>query len=224
MRPRPILLLYVSLEILAFACFACRKSSSQPQSVPVITKEAVAFTNHVFDPASPPPDMPPLSAGESAECDSDFRSNASLLWQPGQTDATHVIVTITQVKMTLQLRINIWVPVGASQHLIEHEEGHRQISESYYEAADKLAAQIAAPYVGRQVEVTGTDLAAESDKMVQQMAKEITTEYNKQLDPSPAQLLYDSITDHSRNGVAAKDAVAHALKNVLIEGNGAKSP
>jgi hypothetical protein len=185
--------------------------------VPVITKEPVAFANHAFDPASPPADMPPLASGESAECESDFRSHTALLWEPRKTDATHATVTITQVRMTLQLRINIWVPVGATQHLMEHEEGHRLISENYYQAADKLAAQVAANYIGRQVEVTGADLAAESDKVVQQMGKEITAEYNKQINPDPAQLLYDSITDHGRNGVAAKDAVAHAIKNVTIE-------
>jgi hypothetical protein len=49
------------------------------------------------------------------------------------------------------------------------------------------------------------------------MATEITEEYNKQLNPEPAQLLYDTITDHSRNEVVVKDAVAHALKNVSVE-------
>jgi hypothetical protein len=32
-------------------------------------------------------------------------------------------------------------------------------------------------------------------------------------------LLYDGITDHGRNEVVVKDAVAHALKNVSIESN-----
>jgi hypothetical protein len=53
--------------------------------------------------------------------------------------------------------------------------------------------------------------------MLQQMASEITTEYNKELNPGPAQLLYDSITDHSRNEVVVNDAVAHAFKNTKIE-------
>ena len=36
-------------------------------------------------------------------------------------------VTITQIKVTLQLNINIWVPAGVTQHVIEHEGGHRQV-------------------------------------------------------------------------------------------------
>ena len=161
--------------------------------------------------------MPPLAPGENAECDSEFRSSASLRGEPRQTDATHATITVTHVNMTLQLNINIWLPAGATQHVIEHEEGHRQISEYYYQTAGKLAERIAAKYLGRQIEITGTDLTAESGKTLQQLAADITDEYGKELNPEPTQLLYDSITDHSRNDVVVKDAVAHALKNTAIE-------
>ena len=171
----------------------------------------------MFDPAAPPPDMPPLSHGENAECDSNFLSSASVRGESRPTDATHATVTVTRINVTLQLQINIWVPVGVTPHVIEHEDGHRQISESYYQTADKLAARIAAAYMGKQIEITGADLGAESSEMLQQMAAEITDEYGRELNPGPAQLLYDSITDHGRNDVVVKDAVAHALKNVTIE-------
>ncbi|HEV3374333.1 MAG TPA: hypothetical protein VG051_01440 [Candidatus Acidoferrum sp.] len=185
--------------------------------MPTINKQPVAFANRTFDPATPPTDMPPLAPGENAECDSDFQSNASVRGESRQTDATHATVTITQIKVTLGLHINIWVPSGVTQRVIEHEEGHRQISEYYYQTADKLAERIAAAYMGKHVEITGTDLAAESSKMLQQMAADITDEYNKELNPGPTQLLYDAITDHGRNEVVAEDAVAHALQNITIE-------
>jgi hypothetical protein len=218
---RSLIVLCVLLGALILGWLAWRSLSSRQQSVeappPSIIKQPVALANRTFDPAAPPVDMPHLAPGESAECDSDFLSNASVRGEPRQTDATHAIVTITQIKMTLQLRINIWVPTGATQHLIDHEDGHRQISEYYYQTADGIAGRIASTYMGKQVEITGADLGAESSKMLQQMAADITTEYNKQLDPEPAQLLYDSITDHGRNDVIVKDAVAHALKNSNIE-------
>jgi hypothetical protein len=185
--------------------------------LPTINKQPVAIANLTFDPARPPTNMPPLAPGENAECDSDFLSNAGVHGESRQTDATHATVTITQIKVTLQLNINIWVPTGVTQHVVEHEEGHRQISEYYYQTADKLAERIAATYMGKQVEITGTDLNAESSKMLQQMATDITDEYNKELNPGPTQLLYDTITDHGRNEVVVKDAVAHALKNIAIE-------
>jgi hypothetical protein len=193
-----------------------------------INKQPALFASRTFDPATPPAGMPPLSGGEDAECESNFLSNASVGGQTRQTDATHATLTITKIKMTLQLNVTVWVPVGVTEHVIEHEEGHRQISEYYYQTADKLAERIAAKYMGKQIDIgvdlSGTDLDAESSKVLGQMATEVTDEYNKQLNPEPTQLLYDTITDHSRNQVVAKDAVAHALKNVTIESTQPASP
>jgi hypothetical protein len=189
------------------------------REAPVLTisKQPVAFASHTFDPAAPPAEMPPLAPGESAECDSNFLSNTSVRGETRKADATHATVTITHVQVMLQLNINIWVPTGATQVLIEHEEGHRQISEYSYQTADKLAGRIAAIYIGKQVEITGTDLDAESSKILQQLATEITDEYSKELDPGPPQRLYDVITDHGKNGVVAQGAVDHALKNIAVE-------
>ena len=218
---RRLIVLCVLLGMLIFGGLAWRDRSSRQQiseaSVPTINKQPVAFASRTFDPVTPPADMPPLASGETAECDSEFLSNASVRGESRPTDATHATVTITQIKMTLQLNINIWVPAGVTQHVIEHEEGHRQVSEYYYQTADKVAERIAATYMGKQVDIAGTDLGAESNKMLQQMAAEITDEYKKELNPGPTQLLYDSITDHGRNEVVVKDAVAHALRNIAIE-------
>ena len=186
-------------------------------SAPTIIKKPVNFSYRPFDPANPPYDRPPTTPGEDAACDSNFLSNASVAGQTRQADTTHATLVITQVTVTLQLTITIWVPLDVTQHVTDHEEGHRQISESYYQTADKVAERIAASYIGKEVHTAGPDLDAESNKVLQQMADEITTEYNKELNPQPTQLLYDTITDHGRNGVVAKDAVAHALKNTAIE-------
>ena len=221
MRSRGLLVLCVSVAALVFGWITWRNVLSRQQfrepSAPIIIMQPVAVANRTFDPTAPPRDMPPLSGGEIAVCDSDFQSNASVRGESRQTDSTHATITITQVKMTLQLNINIWVPTGATQRVTEHEEGHRQISEHYYQTADKLAEKIAARYLGRQVDIAGADLGAESNKMLQQIAREITGEYNKQLNPGPTQLLYDDITDHGRNDVVVQDAVAHAIKNVVVE-------
>src|SRR5262249_14768319 len=147
----------VLLSVATVGCVACRDSASrQPEEAsPTIDKQQVVFASHEFEPSAPPANMPPLSPGETAVCDSDFLSGAIVRGEPRRTDSTHATLTVTQVKVTLQLKVNIWLPAGANQHLIEHEDGHRQISEYYYQTADKLAERIAAPYVGKQVEITG---------------------------------------------------------------------
>jgi hypothetical protein len=211
-----VLLKALLIGCLAYGTVACSPSPKEPPRV-TINRQPVNFARRTFDPVNPPSGMPPLTQGENAACDSDFLSNAIVGGETRPTDATHATVTITHIKMNLQLNINIWVPNDVTEHVTEHEQGHRQISEYYYQAADKLAEQIAKPYVGKQVDITGTNLQLESDKFLQQTATAITTEYNRQLNPEPTQLLYDSITDHSRNEVIVKDAVAHAIKNVSIE-------
>jgi hypothetical protein len=220
---RRLILPIALLAVLVVAWLAWRAPSpSSPRQLPqtpspTINKQPVALAKHTFDPAAPPPDMPPLAPGETAECDANFLSSANARGETRKLDSTHAILTVTDVKVTLQLRINLWLPIDAPPFLIDHEEGHRQIAEFSYQSADQLAQRIAASYLGRQVEITGADLDAASVKMLQQLATEITDEYNKQLNPSPPQLLYDSITDHAKNGVVARDAVEHALKNAAIE-------
>ncbi len=213
---RRSIVLCVLLGLLIFGWLRWRDPSSLRQlsetPATIINKQPVTFANRTFDPARPPADMPPLVPGEEAVCDSNFLSNASVGGQARQTDATHAMVTVTQIKVTLELNITIWVPANVTQHLIEHEEGHRRISEYYYQTADQLAERIAATYMGKEVLITGTDLPAEFSKWFQQMGADIIDEYNKELNPTPTQLRYDAITDHGRNEVVARDAVAQALK------------
>src|SRR5579859_1039715 len=68
-------------------------------SVPTVMKQPVVFASLTFDPAAPPAEMPPLGAGENAECDSDFRSAANVRGESRQKDATHATMSITQINV-----------------------------------------------------------------------------------------------------------------------------
>src|SRR5438309_2558280 len=139
MSPRGSIWLCVLLGVLVAGGLGCGTRSSLRQSeapAAIVDKLPVAFANRTFDPANPPADMPPLGTGEQAECDSNFLSDASVGGETQQTDARHAFVTITQIKIALQLNITIWAPANVSSHVMEHEGGHRQISEHYYETAD----------------------------------------------------------------------------------------
>lgn len=223
LRVRTIIVGFLLLCVLAFAWLKWRNSASRKEakesSASIVNKLPIHFANRTFDPTNPPPEMPPMTPGEAAVCDSNFVASANVSGDTHHMDTTHASVTVTQVKITLQLNITIWTPGDVSPRVIEHENGHRQISEHYYETADKVAERIAAMYLGRQTEISGADLDGESDKLLQQMAAEITEEYGKRLNPNPTQQLYDTITDHSRNDVSVQDAIAHAINNAAVEAN-----
>lgn len=213
---------FLLCAVVSVAICACH--SSPETAAPQVRKDAVAITKlpagfaaRKFDPAEPPANMPPLHPGEAAVCDADFIARSSVRGQPRRIDATHATLTVTQVLMTLQLQTNIWVPTDAPQTITDHEEGHREIAEYYYQTADKLAERIATSYIGKRVDVSGDDLDSASSQKLLEIATEITDEYTKEINSNSTQLLYDDITDHSRNGVVAKDAVEHAIKNAAVE-------
>jgi hypothetical protein len=188
LRVRFILMSFLLLGAIVFGWLKWRGSSTQhnvERPSTVIDKQPVVFANRTFDPAAPPADMPPLGPGEGAECDSRFLSHARVAGESRQAGATRAILTVTQVTMTLQLNITVWVPSGAPERVIEHEDGHRQISEFFYRNADTVADRIAASYIGKEVELSGPDLNAASSAMLQQLASEIAAEYGAELNPGP---------------------------------------
>ncbi len=144
----------VAFTLPVFATIVLLAAPSASAQTPGVTvdKQPESYSTRSFDPAKPPADMPPPTPGEDAECDSNFLSDAAVGGQAKQTDATHAIVTVTQVKVTLNLEIIVWLPNKVTQHVVDHEQGHRQISEYFYQDADKVANKIAASYMGEAVD------------------------------------------------------------------------
>jgi hypothetical protein len=182
------------------------------QAQVTITKVPVHVGTQTFDPRRPPRHMPPLSPPEEAVCASDFLSDASVGGQAVQTDSTHGKLTINQIKVTLKLDIAVWLPINAPKTTVDHEDGHRQISEYYYRNAEAVARLIAERYMGKEIELTGRDLRKAVSSALKQAGAEITNEYNRQLTVEKTQARYDSITQHSRSDIRVADAVAQALK------------
>lgn len=183
------------------------------EQLPVeIVKMPAQVGTRYFDPKRPPRDRPPLTGPEEAVCAGDFLSDASVGAQAVQTDATHAKATINRIKVTLQLDMTIWLPNNPQKWTVEHEEGHRQISEHYYQNAEVIARRIAEPYLGKTIEISGRDLQRALSAAVGKIAEEITKEYNRQMPVETTQDRFDTITEHSRKETPVPDAVAQALK------------
>lgn len=52
--------------------------------------------------------------------------------------------------------------------------------------------------------------------MLRELAKKFTDEYGNQLNQDPAQQLFDTMTDHSRNETPVSDAITAAIKDAEI--------
>ena len=192
--------------------------AEQPQ-VEVVKMPAQIGTRY-FDPKRPPRDRPPLTGIEEAVCAGDFLSDAAVGSQAQMTDATHAKATINKIKVTLQLNITIWLPNNPQKWTVEHEEGHRQISEYYYQNAEAVARRVAAPYIGKTFDISGNDLRRALSAAIGKIAEEITNEYNRHMPVETTQARYDTITDHSQKDIPVPEAVAQALKETYPAGNG----
>lgn len=189
--------------------------SEQPQ-VEIVKMPAQIGTRY-FDPKRPPRDRPPLTGPEEAVCAGDFLSDASVGGQAMQTDATHAKATINRIKVTLQLNITTWLPNNPQKWIIEHEEGHRQISEYYYRNAEVIARRISEPYLGKTIDLSGADLRNALSAAIDKIKVEITNEYNRQMPVATTQDRYDTITEHGRKDIPVPHGVAQALKETFPE-------
>jgi len=189
--------------------------SEQPQ-VEIVKMPAQIGTRY-FDPKRPPRDRPPLTGPEEAVCAGDFLSDASVGGQAMQTDATHAKATINRIKVTLRLNITTWLPNNPQKWIIEHEEGHRQISEYYYRNAEVIARRISEPYLGKTIDLSGADLRNALSAAIDKIKVEITNEYNRQMPVATTQDRYDTITEHGRKDIPVPDGVAQALKETSPE-------
>jgi hypothetical protein len=183
-------------------------------SAQVVVKQSPAdVKTRSFDPKHPTSEMPPLKPGEAAVTESKFGCGVQIEVEVSQQPGEKPVMKITGVNATLKLGIVIWLPTDTTRKIKAHEEGHRQISEMSYKNAKQTAEKIGAKYIGRQLKVPSMD-ERETQPVIRRACNEFCEEYLGAIEvPSQkVQERYDDITDHGRNDVPEKDAIARAMR------------
>jgi hypothetical protein len=170
-----------------------------------------------FDPKKPPAEMPKLDPKEAAVTQSFFGAESRVggsVEQRKVGDEYHASVKVDTVEMTLTLRITIWLPKDAVPKLVNHEEGHRKISEHFYRDAEKIARKEAQGLLGRTIQGKGRDFEDAANNALQQAAQELGGRFLGQTDTpaGKAQDFYDEITAHGTNPVKEDKAIADAIR------------
>ena len=176
-----------------------------------VTRNPTSVSTKTFDPKRPPADMPPLTRDEAAVTQSKFACGVKLDVEISQTGDEKPIAKIAGVDATLRLEIIEWLPKDATAKIRAHEEGHRQISEIYYAPAEQVARDLAAKYVGKTLDIPGTD-EKQTQPIIQRAANQFCQEYLGKIEvPSQAaQEKYDQFTEHGRNKLSEKEAIRRA--------------
>ncbi|SRR6266550_5699614 len=178
-----------------------------------INRAAPEVEHKKFDRKNPPSDMPPLVPGEAAVTKSMFGISSEAATQVSEETRAGKTVTrikITQVTLNLSLQLTVWVPSDAPRTIVEHEEGHRQISENFYKDAEKIAREIAQKYIGQTFD------GESSEKAMNEMSQKYMAQ--TQSLSVRANIIFDELTDHSRNqNISVERAVKQSIERAKKE-------
>lgn len=183
-----------------------------------IVRNAPTIERRTFDPARPPAEMPPLGPGEAAVTSADFAVTAEMSCRPvsERPSAGEVVarLRVESVSLTTSARITIWLPEGAPRALVEHEEGHRVISERFYADAERICRDAAAPIVGQVLAGKGASAAEAQREAIRIAAAELSRRCVSGIQAPAAEVnrIYDRITDHGRRSVPVDEAIRRAME------------
>jgi len=189
-----------------------------------INRAAPEVEHKKFDRKNPPSEMPPLEPGEAAVTKSVFgigtETAIQIVSDENRGGKTAAKVKITEVTLNLSLKITVWVPNDAPKTILDHEEGHRQISEHFYKDAEKIGREIAQKYVGQTYQAEGSDVEAAARAGMQKAINEISQKYMAQTQNYSvrANEIFDELTNHSRNQrISAQAAVKESIERAKKE-------
>jgi len=182
-----------------------------------VNKQPVTSTVRYFDPKKPPADMPKLVGNEAAVCVSNFNISASaggdVLEQDKVDGACRTTVRIDRITLTLECDIVIWLPNKPPKKIVEHEDGHKEITERFYKDADAVAKKYANQWLGRSVRGSAKTCQEASSAAISSAAQEMSGQYMTavQGESSKVQEAYDRITAHGTNKLTARQGVDRAM-------------
>jgi hypothetical protein len=186
-----------------------------------VTKAEVVIDRKQFDPRNPPPEMPTLHPPEAAVTVSFFGADTrvggtvtdSRAMEDGTTETS---INVDTVRMTLRLRITVWLPSNSNAKIRNHEEGHRQIAEQFYKQADTIARQLADAMMGRTLVGYGRNTDQASSDALKKASNDLGNQYLAETDVPcfKAQQIYDRLTAHGTNALGEDAAVKRAIAEV----------
>jgi hypothetical protein len=183
-----------------------------------VDRKPAELEQRTFDPAHPPAEMPPLNAGEKAMTDGHFSCSASLQYQvvSHQSDQHGCTTTIqvSGVKLTLRLKVMVWLPSDVKDPLRAHETGHVRIIERVYEESEASGREMGRALDGAALTGHGSQCADAEAQAVQAGAEQICRRYINYTARGAAAVgdAYDSITSH---GIKAEPPVDEAIRQAF---------
>ncbi|HZK80496.1 MAG TPA: hypothetical protein VFC46_05495 [Humisphaera sp.] len=192
--------------------------SNSGQAYVRVTRDAPVVEHKTFDPANPPSEMPHLDSAEAAVTTSEFHIKAKADYEVVSKRATDsgasALISVHGITISTQLHVVVYVPIGASDKLKAHEEGHRKLAEKIYLDYALVAARSAGAQVdGRRFSGEGPDWTTAAQNAVNAPVRAMGDRY-MELTSKRSSIVndaYDTLTAHGVNAKPEEVAMAEAL-------------
>lgn len=183
-----------------------------------VERKPTVVERKTFDPAHPPADMPPLSGHEAALTQSQYDCSVKLAYEvtDRKNDGAQCTTSlrVRSVRVSLQLKIVIWLPRGAPEQLIAHEEGHRQIDERIFGRADEVARSLASHLDGSELSAQADDCTHAERKATGDAVNRFCHDYLDHMvgRAEDVNAIYDQLTAHGTKAeLAPEEAIRQAF-------------
>src|SRR5688572_13658492 len=175
-RPSPLAcLLWI---VLAWSASA---QAAAPAAVQVRVNAPV-LAYHTFPAGRPPPEVRELSGMEAGLCHTELSTEIRIGVEYPRFSIKKPVMTVTSIEFIVGARITIWIEEGSKPEILDHENGHRAISEHYYRQAHPLARKLGEKAVGRKLPFNGKPTDANVAAATEGLRTELLKEFEMQID------------------------------------------
>lgn len=182
----------------------------------VITKAPPQIKTKIFDKGMRPPEARNEEHNDCANTNWRYGFTPELAFTLNSrkrvVEGEQVSIKITKVKIGLTLEITMWLPEKASQDVIEHEKGHAAICLDNYKQAEKLASEVAMPFVNKEIVAVGPDFQTTLKELRTQVTQEMGRKYREETvdKANITSGLYDQMTVKEHAAADVNQRVADA--------------
>ena len=178
---------------------------SRPADGVVVDVHPPSTERRRYDAATMPPDQVQASEGFVAATNWNL-AQASWSWYTPLRDVEsngqhHVLIRLDAVHIALWCHTTMFLPDGASDLLVRHENGHRRIAEQAYVAAPEEARRFARSIIGQCFAGHGDTKAAAERNALNAVGDVLNAAYGVTVIDrvSAAQDAFDFVTQHNEN-------------------------
>lgn len=184
-----------------------------------VEKAPPVVTSKYFDLSNPPADLPPLNPGEKGITQAVFDLVVSFKVKVVSNDKTDegyvVVMSPDKTIVKLSLPITIWIPHGAPEKFLRHEQGHNFINQQIYEDADKVVKFFAMTMGDSRYKGVGKSYDEALVHAYQQAGDELNSLYRRYVYGYSMCVSgeYDKLTRHGLNNFPEVTAIEQAFDN-----------